>query len=405
MVITHDSKPEVFKLPMQKMLWQPPILHSKYARIFGPERKVTWLELFYDLVYVATLIQLGNSLSEDISWLGLLKYTALFIPIWWSWTGITFYFNRFVVDDVWHRLLIFIQMFFIVILGISIEGAFTNLTTQFILSYVGIRVVLIILYLRASLHEAEARPLIYRFVAGFSLAALIWFISIFFPTPYNYMLWVLAMIIDFATPTNPNSTKFYSLLPPHHEHMQERYGLLVIIVLGESFVKTISSGSGLAINIPILVFSIFGLILTYSLWWYYFQDNKDAEIRPSGIMVWIYTHLPLTLSLVAFGVASKKLFLAAPGGTVDDKYRLLMGFTVGLYLICIAILNRVTERHNETNNRARVIYRLAAASGVILLAVVETNIPPILFVTLVGLIVIIPIAIDVNHARRLSLDE
>ena len=390
---------------MSTTLWRPPILHSKHAETFGSERKVTWLELFYDLVYVATLIQLGNSLSEDISWPGLLRFAALFIPIWWSWTGITFYFNRFVVDDIWHRLLIFSQMFFVVILGISVEGAFTTLTTQFVLSYVGIRVVLILLYLRASRHEPDARPLIYRFMAGFSLAALVWFISIFFPTPFNYVLWVLAMVIDFATPTNPNSAKFYNLLPPHHEHMQERYGLLVIIVLGESFVKTLSSGSGLAVTMPILFFSIFGLILTYSLWWHYFQDIIDAEIRPSRIFAWIYIHLPLTLSLVAFGVASKKLFLAAPGGTVDDKYRLLMGFTVALYLICIAILNWSSERHGETNHRARVIYRLAAAAGVILVAVVEANMPPILFVALVGLIVIIPIAIDVSHSRRLALNE
>jgi low temperature requirement protein LtrA len=60
------------------------------SEIFDPERKVTWLELFYDLVYVATLIQFGNSLSENISWSGLLRFTALFIPIWWSWTGVTF---------------------------------------------------------------------------------------------------------------------------------------------------------------------------------------------------------------------------------------------------------------------------------------------------------------------------
>jgi low temperature requirement protein LtrA len=242
-------------------------------------------------------------------------------------------------------------------------------------------------------------------MAGFSLAALVWFISIFFPAPYNYLLSVLAMVIDFANPTNPNSAKFYSLLPPHHEHMQERYGLLVIIVLGESFVTTLSSGSGLVVTLPILVFSIFGLILTYSLWWHYFQDIVDAELRPSRLFAWIYIHLPLTLSLVAFGVASTKLFLAAPEGTVDDKYRLLMDFTFALYLICIAILNWASERHGETNNRARVIYRLAAAAGVILLAIVEANIPPILFVALIGLIVIIPIAIDVNHAWRLAREE
>jgi low temperature requirement protein LtrA len=385
---------------MSNSLWRPPILHTKHTEIFGHDRKVAWLELFYDLVYVATLIQLGNSLSEDISWSGFLKFAALFIPIWWSWTGITFYFNRFVVDDIWHRVLIFTQILFIAILGISVEGAFTDLTAQFVLSYVGIRAVLIILYLRAGRHEPEARPLINRFVAGFSLAAFVWLISIFVPAPYNYGLWVLAMIIDFATPTNPNSAKFFDLLPPHNEHLQERYGLLVIIVLGESFVKIISSGSGLSITAQILIFSVFGLILTYSLWWHYFQDIVAAEIRSKGMFAWIYTHLPLTLSLIAYGVAAKKLFLAAPGGHVDDKYRLMMGAMVALYLVCIAILNWATERHGETNNRTRIIYRLAAAVLVLALAFFGAGLPPILFVALVGLIVIIPIAIDVQTTTR-----
>ena len=131
---------------MNNTLFQPPMLHTTYAQLFGPERRVTWLELFYDLVYVATFIQLGNALSEDISWTGFLRFVALFIPIWWSWTGITFYFNRFVVDDIWHRILIFSQIFFIVILGISVQGAFSDLAAQFVLAYVGVRLILILLY-------------------------------------------------------------------------------------------------------------------------------------------------------------------------------------------------------------------------------------------------------------------
>ena len=103
-------------------IWRPPYLHT--AHDTEEERKVSWLELFYDLVFVATIIQLGNMLSHDVSWLGFLKFVALFIPIWWSWTGITFYMNRFIVDDVWHRLLVFIQIFGIATLGLSIQDAF-----------------------------------------------------------------------------------------------------------------------------------------------------------------------------------------------------------------------------------------------------------------------------------------
>ena len=65
--------------------WILPSLHSGHEG--GHERKVTWLELFYDLVYVAAIIQLGNRLSDDVSWGGVIRFVALFIPIWWSWTG------------------------------------------------------------------------------------------------------------------------------------------------------------------------------------------------------------------------------------------------------------------------------------------------------------------------------
>ena len=70
-------------------IWRPPFLHTEAHEAHGEahreahgeeERKVTWLELFYDLVYVATIIQMGNMLSHDISWLGFLKFIALFIP-------------------------------------------------------------------------------------------------------------------------------------------------------------------------------------------------------------------------------------------------------------------------------------------------------------------------------------
>ncbi|MCB0157354.1 MAG: low temperature requirement protein A, partial [Caldilineaceae bacterium] len=92
---------------MTHRLLAPPRLHQA---AHGEVRKVTWLELFYDLVYVAVLIQLGNILSDDVSPVGLMRFVVLFVPVWWAWTGITFYMNRFVADDVVHRLLIYLQI-------------------------------------------------------------------------------------------------------------------------------------------------------------------------------------------------------------------------------------------------------------------------------------------------------
>ncbi|MEI1375203.1 MAG: low temperature requirement protein A [Nostoc sp.] len=98
---------------------QPPRL--RIGEDTEEERRATWLELFYDLVFVVAVSQLAHNLNEDISLSGLFGFVVLFIPVWWSWIGTTFYANRFDSDDVGHRLLIGIQMLTAAAMAINIH--------------------------------------------------------------------------------------------------------------------------------------------------------------------------------------------------------------------------------------------------------------------------------------------
>ena len=149
----------------------------------GEERKISWLELFYDLIYVATIIQLGDLLSGAVSPAGAALFVLLFIPVWWSWTGMMFYFNRFVVDDAWHRLLVFAQMFAVANMAISVTGAFGDRSQAFALAYFAVRAILVLFYVRAWRHVESARPLIRRYAIGFALAASPWRTSWVTATP------------------------------------------------------------------------------------------------------------------------------------------------------------------------------------------------------------------------------
>ena len=73
-------------------------------------RHATWLELFYDLIFVVVISQLAHNLEDDFSLYGFLGFLALFVPVWWSWTGAAFYATRFDTDDLGHRILILLQM-------------------------------------------------------------------------------------------------------------------------------------------------------------------------------------------------------------------------------------------------------------------------------------------------------
>lgn len=86
---------------------QPPILRH----LVDEKGHVSWLELYFDLIYVAALIQLGDALSSDVTWSGFRHFAGLFVVLWWTWTGTTAFMNRFAVDDVAQRTLMFVQMF------------------------------------------------------------------------------------------------------------------------------------------------------------------------------------------------------------------------------------------------------------------------------------------------------
>lgn len=384
--------------------WQPPKLHQH--REGHAERKVTWLELFYDLVYVATIIQLGNVLSSNVSLAGFLGFVALFIPIWWSWSGTTFFFNRIIADDIWHRLLIFSQMFAIAVLAISVSGAIGDRSGQFALTYVAIRAVLILLYYHAGRHIPSAHPLTTRYTLGFGLAALVWLVSVFVPTPLRYWLWGVGMVIDFAVPLSSGTRRLNKLLPPDLEHMSERYGLLTIIVLGEAFVKVIGSAAEEQLGLMALVYGFLGLVIACSLWWLYFDKVAGSVNSPLGLApyVWIYSHLPLTLGLTAYGVGIKKLVVLHQGDPLADKYRWLICGAVALALAFTTLIDLATIASSRSSGSGiRSMFRFGSVAAILLLALVGGLLSPVIFIALLALICVAQIVLDLVLEARGSL--
>jgi len=133
-----------------------PVLHSPTS---GDARRVGWLELFYDLVYVASFIQLGNALSHHVGISGFLSFAGLMVPLWLTWTAFTFYSNRYVIDDAPHRGLVFLQMFAIGGMAICVEDVMDGEAQYFALFYSAARLVIIALYARVYAQEPESRDL------------------------------------------------------------------------------------------------------------------------------------------------------------------------------------------------------------------------------------------------------
>ena len=130
------------------------------------EQTVGWLELFFDLVYVATIISLGNWLGHHVSLEGVAGFILLFTVVWSSWVGTVLFMNRFDSNDVGQHLLVFLQMYFVVGLAVHMRDPLGELSRGFALSFALLIAVRILMYLRARGLFPEARPLIKRFILG-----------------------------------------------------------------------------------------------------------------------------------------------------------------------------------------------------------------------------------------------
>lgn len=378
---------------------QPPRL--RIGEDSEEERRATWLELFYDLVFVVAVSQLAHNLNEDISLSGWFGFVVLFIPIWWSWIGTTFYANRFDSDDVIRRLLVGLHMLTAAAMAINIHHGLSESSPGFALSYAVGRAVLVVEYVRAGIHIPSARPLTTRYAIGFAIAASFWLISAFIPLPWRFLLWGLGIIIDFATPLT--ASKFQIGLLPHASHLPERFGLFTLIVLGEAIIAVVNGVSEQKWNIFTGISAVFGLAIAFSLWWIYFDNLSGTPIekakthgRVGVVNLWLYTHLPLVIGIAATGVSVEQILLSQPTIALPDAQRWLICGSVALCLLAVGILHRFgVIRYCKIRSQ----YRLGGMVVLLLLAIVGKGLLPVVIIALVAVVAIVQVIQDLYQSR------
>lgn len=288
----------------------------------GTHRRVTWLELFFDLIFVAAVAEVGGPLARDYSLAGLVRYSFLFVLIWWAWTGHTLYCTRFDHDDLVQRGLMLAQCFIAAVMAANANEALDSRSSAgFGAAYGAMRIVLALQYLRARRVE-ETRPLATTYAVGFGAAALVWLGSSFLDAPERYWVWVLALAIDFATPwlSARHSIRF----PPDAAHFPERFGLFTIILMGEfvaAVMRGIESQEDWSFAAATTAFS--GMTFAFVLRWWYFDIAGGANERhirgkrqARWFEVWHYAHLPLFLGIAVSGVGIHRAISQEQGAAI-----------------------------------------------------------------------------------------
>jgi low temperature requirement protein LtrA len=260
-------------------LWQPPNL-----RTTEKGRHATWLELFYDLVFVVAVAQLGLLLSRQLTVSRLLEFIFLFIPIWYAWFHHTLYADRFDTDNFAHRFLTIVQMLGMAGVAANVTGALGETSQVFAASIVIVKLVMVLLY-RRCYHIEIARPLAIRLSNVFLISGFLWLLSIFVPIPWRFWIWGLAIIFEFAVVFHHSTRMKYAVMPVSESHVVERFGLFTILVLGEAVAGIVNGAAEAKFQIVTAAVSVFGVLLVFGYWWIYFENLDGSALKGLGGVV------------------------------------------------------------------------------------------------------------------------
>lgn len=339
------------------------------ANASHPGQTVGWLELFYDLVFVAAVVTFSDAISFRPD-LGLIvAVDGAFVAMWLVWLATTLHANRYRDDGAIQRFLVLAQMVLLTINALAVGDGFDAHPELISITYALLVLDVAVMYARA-VHGRDEEGRLARVRRNqYAIAAVPVVAAAFVPEPAQIALWLIGLAL-LTWPTLGFRVGRLGLVPPFDErHFVQRLGLLTIIVCGESFVKVsllAADGTLNSIDITVLV-TMF--VFVFGVWWAYFDDVPHAGIRPEPARTagWLVGHLIVQLSLVGSAVGFAKVLGYELGTTlVGDKSLLvtvpLIGVFVGLTLIGLG-----TRR---TPQRELMLLRLGVATLVGVMAIV-----------------------------------
>ena len=338
------------------------------------ERRATWLELFFDLVFVVAITELSHELVVDHSAGGFLRFAGLFVPVFVAWQGFSFYADRFDTDDLAFRLAFFGGMLGIAAMAVLIHDVATGThSAGFAIAYIALRSLMLGLYWRAWVAVPEARPLIRLYGSGYAAGVAIWIASLAVAPPGRYVVWGIAQALELSLP--PLSTRIHRRVPTSGRHATERWALFTLIVIGESVVAVAIGTAGAHWRLDSASAAVLGFAAVVAVWWLYFDRQDDLVLRPGSpaVVIYSYAHLPLLMGLAAMSAGIRMLI----DGAGQDH--LGVGSSAALVGGAVVFLLALVATRSVTVGGPRklgISMKLAAAAALLGLLLVHGAMPP-----------------------------
>jgi low temperature requirement protein LtrA len=341
--------------------------------------RVTFVELFYDLIFVFAVTQLSHGLLAHLTPLGALQTALLMIAVWWAWIDTAWITNWVDPDRAPVRLLLFALMLAGLVLSASIPKAFEERALAFALAYVAMQVVRNLFMLWALKHHDGGNFQNFLRITIWHLAdAPFWIAGALVEGPARLVLWALAIGIESSAPMlgfrvpgiGRSATTDWVV---EGGHIAERCALFIIIALGESVLITGATFAGLTWTAPHVGAFLVAFVGSVAMWAVYFNIGAERGSRqiassddPGRIARngYTYIHILIVAGIIVSAVGDD-LVLHHPGGAIDTKTAIVLLGGPALYLIGNSLFKRLSAPN----------YPLSHSAGLAMLALLIAAVP------------------------------
>jgi low temperature requirement protein LtrA len=294
--------------------------------------RVTYVELFFDLVFVFAITQLSHAVIAHPTVEGVMRAALLLLAVWWAWVFTAWVTNWLDPERPPVRLMLFAMMAAALVLAAAIPNAFAGQGLIFAGAYVFIQVGRTLFFLVGAWREPEHRANFLRIQSWLLVAGIVWIVGAFQPGQTRFLVWALAMAIEYLAPAagfwTPGLGKSNSGdWSVEGAHLAERCACFVIIALGESIVVTGATVVGLPWSAEVTAAFASALVCCMAMWWIYFSSTAEAASEaiaesddPGAIAraAYTYAQLPSVAGIIVAAVGDEWV-IHHPIGHTDFK--------------------------------------------------------------------------------------
>jgi low temperature requirement protein LtrA len=388
----------------KNLWWGPPQNFSERRH----ERKISWLELFYDLVYVAAISQLTHHIAKHPSWHQVEFSFLIFSLVFWSWINGSQYYDLHGNDSIRTRVFTFYQMLAVAAVAITIQDMFEGHHKGFAIAFAAIQSLITYLWWSVGFYDRSHRVFNKFFTFNYSISFILLIVSIFISFNAALILWIIVLLLN-LTPSLIGARTIVTVLKQRGQvftasaSIVERFGLFTIIVLAESILSIVSGIAEVKDKHPAAwIAFILCILIAFLLWSIYFDMTSEQETKKGySYLQWlIFLHYPLLASLSVVGACIRVLLT-----DIEASHTLVQWiFSIALAIILFTTTGvaGIMQEEKEDRSYIRPVSRLLVIAGIIILCIPLFTqwLNSLAFLSVVAIVLFIPVFIGIKSWVR-----